>query len=65
MRLGQRRRHRLGRLTDLWVIREHEAKIATVLQDLAGLLTWAFTGAGCEDRTRHLMITNQVLYQLS
>ena len=22
-------------------------------------------GAGCEDRTRHLMITNQVLYQLS
>ena len=24
-----------------------------------------FAGAGCEDRTRHLMITSQALYQLS
>jgi hypothetical protein len=28
-------------------------------------LSWPLAGAGCEDRTRHLMITNQVLYQLS
>ena len=28
-------------------------------------VSWANTGAGCEDRTRHLMITSQALYQLS
>ena len=54
---------------DSWSSGEPAPKLAALRRELlatpVGAAPRRMTGAGCEDRTRHLMITSQVLYQLS